>query len=173
MTNGTRRGWGVSVTPQQLFTPGKTQYPLYRRLGGPQGRSGQVRKTRIRSLDHPAHNWSLYWLSYPAHMLNKLCTLYRTLTSCGSQKRNRIATVVRFSQLCLKLTKGETGQVGGYLWAVLCGEHFWVPVGASHYFQPMPWQVTVYLLICQSIRGAGVCSNSCHHPLFRTTVSGG
>ena len=23
---------------------GKTQYPLYRRLGGPQGRSGQVRK---------------------------------------------------------------------------------------------------------------------------------
>ena len=24
--------------------PGKTWYPLYRRLGGPQGRSGQVRK---------------------------------------------------------------------------------------------------------------------------------
>jgi hypothetical protein len=24
--------------------PGKTQYPLYRKLGGPQGRSGQVRK---------------------------------------------------------------------------------------------------------------------------------
>jgi hypothetical protein len=24
--------------------PGKTQYPLYRRLGGPQGQSGQVRK---------------------------------------------------------------------------------------------------------------------------------
>jgi len=24
--------------------PGKTQYPLYRRLGGPQGRSGWVRK---------------------------------------------------------------------------------------------------------------------------------
>ena len=24
--------------------PGKTPYPLYRRLGGPQGRSGQVRK---------------------------------------------------------------------------------------------------------------------------------
>ena len=24
--------------------PGKTQYPLYRRLGGPQGRSGRVRK---------------------------------------------------------------------------------------------------------------------------------
>ena len=34
----------VSVTPRPLFTPGKTRYPLYRRLGGPHGRSGQVRK---------------------------------------------------------------------------------------------------------------------------------
>jgi len=41
---GTRRGGGVSVTPRPLFTPGKTRYSLYRRLGGPQGRSGQVRK---------------------------------------------------------------------------------------------------------------------------------
>jgi hypothetical protein len=24
--------------------PGKTRYPLYRRLGGPQGRSGRLRK---------------------------------------------------------------------------------------------------------------------------------
>jgi len=33
-------------------TPGKTQYPLYRRLGGPQGRSGQAENlvpTGIRS----------------------------------------------------------------------------------------------------------------------------
>ena len=42
--HGTRRGWGVSVTPRPLFTPGKTRYPLNRRLGGPQDRSGQVRK---------------------------------------------------------------------------------------------------------------------------------
>jgi len=26
------------------FTPRKTRYPLYRRLGGPQGRSGRMRK---------------------------------------------------------------------------------------------------------------------------------
>ena len=68
MTNGTRRGWGVSVTPRPLFTPGKeTRYPLYRRLGGPQGRSGQVRKistpTGIRSPDRPARSQSLYRLS--------------------------------------------------------------------------------------------------------------
>ena len=51
-----RRGWGVSFTPRPLFTPGKNRCPLYRRLGGPQGRYGQVRKispaTGIRSLDH-------------------------------------------------------------------------------------------------------------------------
>jgi hypothetical protein len=41
--HGTRRGWGVSVTLRPLFTPRKTRYPLYRRLGGPQGCSGQVR----------------------------------------------------------------------------------------------------------------------------------
>jgi hypothetical protein len=44
LDHGTRRGWGVSVTPRPLLPPGKTRYPLYRRLGGPQGRSGQVRK---------------------------------------------------------------------------------------------------------------------------------
>jgi len=42
--HGTRRGWGVSVTHRPLFTPGKTRYPFYRSLGGPQGRSGHVRK---------------------------------------------------------------------------------------------------------------------------------
>ena len=44
--HGTRRWWGVSVTPWPFFTPGKTRYPLYRWMGGPQGRCGQVRKIR-------------------------------------------------------------------------------------------------------------------------------
>ena len=34
---------GQRHTPAAL-PPGKTRYPLYRRLGGPQGRSGRVRK---------------------------------------------------------------------------------------------------------------------------------
>ena len=42
--HGARRAWGVSVTPRPLYPRDKTRYPLYRRLGGPQGRSGQVRK---------------------------------------------------------------------------------------------------------------------------------
>ena len=52
--------------------PGKTRYPLYRSLGGPQGRSGRVRKisppTGIRSPDRPARSESLYRLSYPGHL---------------------------------------------------------------------------------------------------------
>jgi len=47
--------------------PGKTWYPLYRRLGGPQGRPERVRKisppTGIRSPDRPARSELLYRLS--------------------------------------------------------------------------------------------------------------
>jgi len=51
------------------FPPGKTRYPICRRLDGPQGRSGRVRKisppTGIRSPDRPVRSESLYRLSYP------------------------------------------------------------------------------------------------------------
>ena len=74
LDHGTRRGWGVSVTPWPLFTPGKTRYPLYRRVGGPQGRCGQVRKisppqgfdprtvqpVTSRYTDYPVHRKLIY-----------------------------------------------------------------------------------------------------------------
>jgi len=72
MTTELEGGEGSVPRPGHSLPPGKTQYPLYRRLGGPQGWSGQVRKisppTRIRSPDRPAHSQSLYQLRYPAHM---------------------------------------------------------------------------------------------------------
>ena len=37
-------GVGCQHNTPAALTPGKTRYPLYRRLGGPQGRSGRVRK---------------------------------------------------------------------------------------------------------------------------------
>ena len=37
-------GEGSASRPGRSSLPGKTQYPLYMRLGGPQGRSGQVWK---------------------------------------------------------------------------------------------------------------------------------
>jgi hypothetical protein len=54
--------------------PEKTRYPLYWRLGGPQGRSGQVRKISpppgFNSPDRPARSQSLYRLSYPDHRVS-------------------------------------------------------------------------------------------------------
>jgi hypothetical protein len=51
------------------LSPGQTRYPLYRRLGGPQGRSGRVRKIlHPPGIDHRTVQpvaQSLYQLSYP------------------------------------------------------------------------------------------------------------
>jgi hypothetical protein len=44
MTTAPEGGEGLASRPGRSLPPGKTRYPLYRRLGGPQGRSGQVRK---------------------------------------------------------------------------------------------------------------------------------
>ena len=63
---------------------GKTRYPLYRRLGGPQGRSGRVRKfsspTGIRSPDRPARSESLYRLSYPGTIYIYIYRLLKTVS---------------------------------------------------------------------------------------------
>ena len=44
LDRGIRRGEGSASRPGRSLLPGKTRYPLYRKLGGPQGRSGQVWK---------------------------------------------------------------------------------------------------------------------------------
>jgi len=62
---------GQQHAPAALYPPGKTRYPFYRRLGGPQGRSGRAENlvptlTRSRTVQPVAQ--SLYRLSYPAHI---------------------------------------------------------------------------------------------------------
>jgi len=41
-TRHTKWRWGVSPTLRPPLPPGNTRYPFYRRLGGPQGRSGRA-----------------------------------------------------------------------------------------------------------------------------------
>ena len=41
---GARWGWVGNATPRPLYPGKETRYPLNRSLGGPQGRSGRVRK---------------------------------------------------------------------------------------------------------------------------------
>ena len=61
-------GVGGQHHASAVLPPRKTRYPLYRRLGGLQGRSGRVWKisspTGIRLPDRPASSESLYRLSY-------------------------------------------------------------------------------------------------------------
>jgi hypothetical protein len=44
MTTVVEGGEGSALCPGCCLPPGKTRYPLYRRVGGPHGRSGQVWK---------------------------------------------------------------------------------------------------------------------------------
>jgi len=61
--------WSAARTGRTL-PPGKTRYPFYRRLGGPQGRSeggGNPCPHRDSLPNRPARSQSLFQLSYPAH----------------------------------------------------------------------------------------------------------
>jgi len=72
--HGTRRGWGVSVTPRPLFTPGKTLVPIVQEAGwapGPVWTGVEnLATTGIQAPGRPARSQSLYRLSYPAHLYN-------------------------------------------------------------------------------------------------------
>jgi hypothetical protein len=71
---GTRRGWGVSVTPRSLSTPGGDPVPIVQEAGwapGPVWTGAENLAPPgffFRSPDHPARSQSLYRLSYPAHV---------------------------------------------------------------------------------------------------------
>ena len=71
LDHGTRRGWGVSVTPRPLFTPGKDPVPIVRETGwAPWPVWTGVKNlasTGNRSPDRPPRSQSLYRLLYPAH----------------------------------------------------------------------------------------------------------
>ena len=70
MANGTRRRWGVSITPRPLFTPGKDPVSLVQEAGwdpGPVWTGAEnFAPTGIWSPDRPARSQSLYRPSYLA-----------------------------------------------------------------------------------------------------------
>ena len=70
MTAALEGGEWSAARPGRTLPSWKTRYPFYRRLGGPQGRSGRAENlvsTGIRSRTVQPVAQSLYWLSYPAH----------------------------------------------------------------------------------------------------------
>jgi hypothetical protein len=68
---GTRRGWGVSVTPQPHLNPGKDPVLTVQEAGWASGSvwtgAENLAHTGIRSPGRPARRQSLYRLRYPAH----------------------------------------------------------------------------------------------------------
>jgi hypothetical protein len=104
-------GWVVNVKPRPLYPPGKTRYPLYRRLGWPRGRSGRVRKvspphTGIRSPDRQARSESLYRLSYPGR------------SSCPVHEQfnlYHLMYVVVHTDFMERSSSCETNKIFGYL----------------------------------------------------------
>jgi hypothetical protein len=64
--------------------PQKTQYPLYMRMGGPQGRSGQVQRILPPPVFDPltvqpvASHYTDY--AIPTHHHNRICTISKTVS---------------------------------------------------------------------------------------------
>jgi len=59
-----------AARPGRTLPPEKTRYPFYKRLGGPQGRSGRMENLvphRDSIPDRPARSHLLYRLDFPAH----------------------------------------------------------------------------------------------------------
>ena len=67
MTAPLEGGEWSAARPGRTLLPGKTRYPFYRRLGGPQGRSGRTEKSHPHRDSIPDRSHSLYRLSYLAH----------------------------------------------------------------------------------------------------------
>jgi len=90
--HGTRRGWGISVTPRSLFTPEKDPVPIVQEAGwapGPVWTGAEnLSPTGIRSPDRPARSQSPYRLRYPAHIhLKTNVNLHTYLYSVRTTKK--------------------------------------------------------------------------------------
>ena len=92
--HGTRRGWGVSVTPWPLFTPGKEPVPIVQDAGwapGPVWTGAEIlAPTGTRSPDRPTRSQSLYRLRYPAHKLDYTVPRINRLSYRTIQMRSQI-----------------------------------------------------------------------------------
>ena len=71
---GTRQGWSSTTRPGRFISGEQARYALYRRLGGPQGRSGRVQKISPQPVFDPRTVWpvaSRYTVyAIPDHTVN-------------------------------------------------------------------------------------------------------
>jgi hypothetical protein len=98
--------------------PGKTQYPLYRRLDGPQGRSGRVRKISPQpEFDPRTFQPVASELSYPGPIiLSRECWCYyifqklKDFSKIGCVSENRALFLwLQYSAFLVCVLTGERG----------------------------------------------------------------
>jgi hypothetical protein len=86
MTTALEGGEGSASRLDRSLPLRKTWYPLYRRLGGPQGQSGQVRKisppTGIWSPDRPARSSVAILTELPSPPIAVECNEIKSLFHC-------------------------------------------------------------------------------------------
>jgi len=96
LDHGTRRKWGVSVTPRQLFTPGKDPEPIVQEAGWAPGLvwtgAENLAPTGIRSPSRPTRSQSLYRLRYPV-LVTWRKFLLATLTYLRHYTRGQPASI--------------------------------------------------------------------------------
>jgi hypothetical protein len=121
MTTALEGGEGSAAWPGRTLPPGKTRYPLYRRLVGPQGRSGQVQKisppTGIRSPDRPACRQSLYRLSYPAHTISVTWSKSDNITTFGQIVSGILP---KSFNIFHTITRRNSHLGSGFVWCLRC-----------------------------------------------------
>ena len=103
LDHGTRRGWGVSVTPRPLFTPGKDPVPIVQEAGwspGPVWTGAEnLAPTGIRSPDPLARSQSLYRLRCPTH--------HESLFRLYFQQKPTLENTVRYTYSNSGITPGK------------------------------------------------------------------
>jgi hypothetical protein len=109
-------GVGGQCHDLATFSPGMTQYPLYRRLGGPQGWAEWARKTLLHtgmgSPFHPARSKSLYLLSYPSpcsfKVVRKNTSILRVIMAYWLTNESSYTGFQIFVLFCHNLTSFHT-----------------------------------------------------------------
>jgi len=153
-------GVGVQSHASASLPPGKIRYPLYRMLGGPKGRSGQVRKISLsagyRSPDHPARSLYADWANWARNKdLRIVCVLDRTSSIYLNKGRPTWWHLLYYVNLLLYMfrmlihpSSGACDYLVGYCvgcivltWGVLVlcsGIGCWACTRIPHHQQPIP-----------------------------------
>jgi len=147
-----------AASPGRTLPPGKTRYPFYRRLGGPQGRSGRAENlvpTGIRSrTSQPVVSHYTDWATRPTHVQHTTPQRYIKPSSwrwtlgcetCRSRQKLKIKILIWECCICwFVLFKYDSWNVSCYIFIYVwffptlfsaSGPYEWLlPLGVSTKF---------------------------------------